>query len=214
LRNVDYADADRIVTLLTVRFGKAAFIARGARRSKKRFGGVLQPFLLLEVEVNQGAGQLGSLLRAQISRSFPHIVTDLGLMAAGFALDTGQLAPQNVLLCFEVRLLSLLGFAPQLDRCGLCGKRPLPAQAAELDPQLGHLVCRSCGGAAYRLSGGARMRLSRATGSDWLSAAELSWPARELATAREALLGFAEQRIGRKLSATALLPVATEEHEP
>lgn len=239
LRSVDYADADRIVTLLTVRFGKATFIARGARRSKKRFGGVLQPLLLLEVEVRESASQLGSLVQAEISRPFPRIVADLGRMAAGFAalellreltaehepdhalfataislleaLDVGQPAPERVLLCFEVRLLSLLGFAPRLDQCGLCGKRPVAGQAAELDAQLGHLVCRSCGGAAYHLSGGARMRLAHATGPDWLSAAELPWPARELAIAREALLRFAEQRIGRKLSAGVLLPLASEE---
>ena len=32
LRSIDYGEADRIVTLLTQRFGKVAYIARSARR--------------------------------------------------------------------------------------------------------------------------------------------------------------------------------------
>ncbi|MBX7197665.1 MAG: DNA repair protein RecO, partial [Sandaracinaceae bacterium] len=38
LRSVDFGEADRIVTLLTEQHGRVAVMARGARRSQKRFG--------------------------------------------------------------------------------------------------------------------------------------------------------------------------------
>ena len=239
LRSVDYADADRIVTLLTSRFGKASFIARGARRSKKRFGGSLQPFGLLDVVVTEGATELESLVQAQLSRPFPRILSDLARMGAGFAalellreltaehqpdstvfatalsllaaLDAEEVAPEPVLLCFQLRLLALLGFAPRLGQCGLCGKRPAAAQAGCFDPRLGTLVCKDCGGAPHRLSGSVRGQLMAATGADWVRVAALAWPERQLAETRDALRGFVEQRIGRKLSAAFMLPVGAAE---
>jgi DNA repair protein RecO (recombination protein O) len=232
LRSVDYADADRIVTLLTSRMGKASFIARGARRSKRRFGGALEPFVLLGVELRGGSGQLGTLLQAHPTRAFPRILADLRRIGAGFAalellrelsaehepdpavfatalellaaLDAEDSGPERVLLCFEVRLLALVGFAPRLDACGRCGKRPAPGQAALFDTRLGHLVCRGCGGAAHRLGAVVRAQLGRALGPAWRAAAAEACPAPELGQAREALRSFVEQRIGRALAAAAL----------
>jgi DNA repair protein RecO (recombination protein O) len=229
LRSVDYSDVDRIVTLLTGHFGKATFIARGAKRSKKRFGGALQPLCLLSVEVTEVGPKMGSLVQAQVTRSFPRILGDLLRMDAAFgalvlvrellpehepdsvvfasicalleALDQGQAVPERLRLCFELRLLSLLGFAPQLDRCGLCGKLARPGQAAELDPRLGHLTCRDCGGAAYRISGAMRVELMRALGPEWLRAAESTWPEQGLSEAREALARFVDHRFDIKKGA-------------
>jgi DNA repair protein RecO (recombination protein O) len=239
LRSVDYGDADRIVTLLTQRFGKAAFIARAARRSKKRFGGALSPLALLNVEVGLGKGALGALVQAQVTRAFPRVLGDLARMHAGFAalellrelspehepdpavfatavallgeLEAGAAAPACALVCFEARLLALTGFSPQLDRCGLCGKQADPERAALFDPRQGHLVCRACGGGPHRLSGAARMRLARSAGPDWIDAAREPWPPRDLAEARAALREFIEQRIGRELKAASLLPATLEE---
>ena len=45
LRSVEYGEADRIVTFLTLEFGKVGMFAKGARRSRRRFGGALEPFL-------------------------------------------------------------------------------------------------------------------------------------------------------------------------
>jgi DNA repair protein RecO (recombination protein O) len=235
LRSVDYGDADRILTLLTSGFGKASFIARGARRSKKRFAGALEPLCLLGVELRQGA-QLGTLLSAQVTRSFPRVLADLDAMRCGFAalellrelsaehepdpavfatalellaaLDARETLPERLLLCFEVRLLGLLGFAPRLDACGACGKRPAEGQAGHFDPLHGHLVCRGCGGATHRLGGVARAQLVRAAGPAWAPAAAPDWKPSELAEAREALRTFIEHRLGHALRAPASFPSA------
>jgi DNA repair protein RecO (recombination protein O) len=232
LRGVDYAESDRIVTLLTRRFGKASFIARAARRSKKRFAGALQPLQLISVELQHGSAQLGSLARAEVVRTFPRVLSDLARMSAGFgalelvreltpehesdpalfgttldmlsALDASDAAPEPLALCFQARMLALCGFAPRLDACGSCGKRPAPGQSAEFDPSAGHLVCRSCGGGNEHFGAATRVLLQRATHAEWIACARAEWPAAELASARSALRAFIEQRIGKPLRASAL----------
>ena len=44
LRVTDYGEADRIVTLLTESHGKVSALARGAKKSRKRFGAALGLF--------------------------------------------------------------------------------------------------------------------------------------------------------------------------
>src|SRR5512139_777880 len=44
LRLLDYGESDRIVTFCTADFGKIRGIAKGARRSRKRFANALEPF--------------------------------------------------------------------------------------------------------------------------------------------------------------------------
>jgi len=240
LRSVDYGDADRVVTLLTQRFGKSAFIARAARRSKKRFGSALQPLALLSVQIGRGRGSLDVLQRAEVARPFPRLLSDLGRMQAGFsalellrelspehepdpavfttavavlsALDAAQGdEPERLLLCFEARLLALCGLAPRLDRCGLCSKQADPARSALFDPRLGHLVCRACGGASHRLSAASRLALMRAAGPDFIAVAQAEWPRSELGPAQAALRDFVEQRIGRPLRTASMLSPRLEE---
>jgi DNA repair protein RecO (recombination protein O) len=240
LRSVDYGDADRVVTLLTQRFGKCAYIARAARRSKKRFGSALQPLALLSVQVARGRGPLEVLQRAEVQRPFPRLLSDLGRMQAGFsalelvrelspehepdpavfATAVAMLAaldaacddePERLLLCFTARLLALCGFSPRLDRCGQCGKPAEPTRSALFDPRLGHLVCRACGGAAHRLAARSRLALMRAAGPDFGAVAQEPWAGAELGLARAALRDFIEQRIGRPLRAASMLSTRSEE---
>lgn len=195
LRSLDYGESDRIVTLLTEKFGKIGVIARGARRSRKRFLGTLEPFLLLEIEVRFGRGELAGLEQARVLRAFPRILTDLTkIEAAGRALklvmvgtplaqrdsrlfstvvmllqrlEEAQDGVEELALSSQVRVITLLGFAPCFDACGHCGKRPQGNRSAFFDPRSGHLVCQSCGGASVYLSGAARRRLIRASGPEW-----------------------------------------------
>ncbi|MCP3678475.1 MAG: DNA repair protein RecO, partial [Deltaproteobacteria bacterium] len=44
LNAIDYGESDRIVTFYTTDYGKVAGIAKGARRSRKRFVNKLEPF--------------------------------------------------------------------------------------------------------------------------------------------------------------------------
>jgi len=53
LRTVDFSESDRIVHLLTPRRGRLAAVAKGARRSVRRFPGTLDLFNHLRVHVEQ-----------------------------------------------------------------------------------------------------------------------------------------------------------------
>lgn len=49
LKTVPFSESSLIVTVLSEKHGKMAVMARGARRKKSRFGGLLQPGAVLEV---------------------------------------------------------------------------------------------------------------------------------------------------------------------
>lgn len=54
LRVGKLGEADRIVTLLTRRFGRVRAVAKGIRRTKSRFGGRLEPFNHVDVQLYEG----------------------------------------------------------------------------------------------------------------------------------------------------------------
>jgi DNA repair protein RecO (recombination protein O) len=235
LRSVDYGESDRVLTLLTRRFGKITCIARAARRSKKRFGGVLQPFSLLAVAIELRRAGMPMLQSAQLIRHPERIVANLERVSAGYAglelireltpeheaddaifdlglelldaLDAERSAPSALLVCFEARLLAIAGFAPMLGACGHCGKQAKATQRARFDAAHGHLVCASCGGAATGVD-----MLSGAARSALMHAAEGAFQeaadmlqAADLAAARYAMRSLTEHRIGRELVAADAL---------
>jgi len=235
LRSVDFGESDRVLTLLTRRFGKLGCIARGARRSKKRFGGVLQPFSLLAVALEPRRNGMPTLQSAQIVRHPERILAKLERMSAGYAglelireltpehepdddifelalelldaLDAEACVPAALLVCFEARLLAIAGFAPMLDACGHCGKQAKPTQRARFDAAHGHLVCASCGGAASGkdMLSGEARTVLMQASQGAFQEAAGMLQAADLAAARYAMRTLTEHRIGRELAADALL---------
>lgn len=88
LRRVEFGEADLIVTLLTRELGRVSALARGARKSRRRFGGALEPFFtsLVVLEQRPGAELLG-LREATLVRPRTRLLAELSLMnAAGRVL--------------------------------------------------------------------------------------------------------------------------------
>lgn len=236
LRAVDYRDADRIVTLLTRELGKVSALARSARRSKRRFGGSLEPCCLLRVELGESRTELLRLVQATVTRPFEGILTDLRrITVAGACLElVRELVPADEpdervfetvvqlfealdaggrdehLFAFAVRLLALLGFTPGLDECAVTGERAPEGQAVLFSPRAGSIVSRAAGGGPIYLMGGTRARLVAALGPRW--AEPEPWDERHQREARELLSGFVEHQLGRQLGAfdaLAALPAPT-----
>ena len=92
LRAVDYGESDRVVTLFTRERGKVAAFARGARASRRRFGGALEPFTVLVAEVRERAGSdLLGLDGVSVLRSHGGIRGDLARIAcAGYAAELAR----------------------------------------------------------------------------------------------------------------------------
>jgi DNA repair protein RecO (recombination protein O) len=229
LRSVDYGDSDRIVTLLTSAEGRVAALARGARKSQKRFAGALQPFCRLEVELVRGRGELHRLAEARVTRAFPSLLSSLARMtAAGAALEVLRaLAPEHhpepalfeaterfferlavsepglerlEALRAEARFVGVAGFAPNLQRCGRCGREAPRGRAALFDPAAGSVICRACGGAPLKLTGEARAWLDDAAAG---GAAPLDPSAAPMV--ERALEAFLLRQLSRPLEGTRML---------
>lgn len=89
LRRVEYGEADLVLQLLTQKLGKVSALARGARKSNKRFGGVLEAMHTLTVELDERPGaELLTLTGAKLARPRPELLRSLpALEAAGKALS-------------------------------------------------------------------------------------------------------------------------------
>jgi len=67
LRSVEYGETDLVVHLLSPDAGRVHAIAKGARRSVKRFPGTLDLFNLLRVQIERRAGRAGMARLEQAS---------------------------------------------------------------------------------------------------------------------------------------------------
>ena len=140
-RSLHYGESDKIVTFFTEDFGKMKGIAKGARRSKRRFQNALDLFSCLRLIFFDKEGM--GLVRVDgcdIQHSFPKIREHLKKIYYGdyflelvnemtgereahpevfhllfsFLTDLEEGEPQeDCLRMFEIRLLSVLGLSPQ-----------------------------------------------------------------------------------------------------
>jgi DNA repair protein RecO (recombination protein O) len=89
LGRVPFRDSDLILQLFTDGLGRLSALARGSRKSNKRFSGALEPMHTLRIELSdKPRGELYTLKDAQILRARTTLTTQLdGLTAAGKALN-------------------------------------------------------------------------------------------------------------------------------
>lgn len=99
LRSVAFGESDRIVHLLTPKTGRVTAIAKGARRSTRRFPGTLDFFNLLRVELepSRRAGAMARLEHARLLRVFGVLRVDPARFAlASYLLELlDRLAPEG-----------------------------------------------------------------------------------------------------------------------
>ena len=172
LRYVDYADADRIVTVFTSKWGMIKGFARSARSSRKRFGPALEPFTQAVFYWQKGRGELWSLQEADLLSSRVGLRTDLDRLAlASYAVELIEMLVGDSedheriyeLLCsyldflhcggdhatarllFELRLVYLLGYIPHLLHCSECLKI-FADESIRFDCRRGGCLCLDCAG--------------------------------------------------------------------
>lgn len=178
LRHVDYGEADRIVTVLTPDHGRLKGFARGARKSRKRFGPALEPFAEVRLHwASRSGGELVSLREAELVNLRMGLRRDLETLAlagygceliealydeaVGFAEAFGLLrafldhldrtgAARETKLLLELRLLALAGIVPHLQHCAECHGM-LPDGPVGFAASRGGSLCPACGGGAASL---------------------------------------------------------------
>lgn len=173
LKTAPVRESDLIVTLYTQTHGRISAVARGARRSQRRFAGALQLLVLGRFQLGRKPrGDLWSLEGADIVREWTQLASDVVAVAhASYIAElVGALLPPEMpdpaalelilalwdslaeagpspgaLRAVELALLDLAGHRPALDACAACGRTDLEAGAV-FDPSRGGAICRSCAG--------------------------------------------------------------------
>ena len=98
LRSVDFGESDRIVHLLVPESGRLTAIARGARRSVRRFSGTLDLFNHLRVQVDRRrSAAMARMDQATLIHSFSALRVDPARFAMGcYLLELlDRLAPEG-----------------------------------------------------------------------------------------------------------------------
>ena len=239
VRSLHYGESDKIVTFFTKDFGKIKGIAKGARRSRKRFQNALGLFSHLRLIFFDREGM--GLVRAEgcdILHTFPQIREDLKKIFYGnyylelinemagerernpeafdlllsFLLTLEEIDPQEEQLrMFEIRMLSLFGYRPNMRRCGLCKKdreslKEVPSVLFSLEK--GTLVCGSCSKAwnnLIPLSLGTARLIEQISQMELAKIHRLRFTSQALSESRELLPKFITYQLGKELKSLKVL---------
>lgn len=172
LRRRDMGEADRVLTVLTPGHGKRDLVAYGARKPTSRKTGHVELFTLVDVLMNIRR-DLGTVSQVEMMEPFLPLRDDLKLGAyASYAVqlmdrfteigdaDTSSALfdllrdtlarlceepePRLVLRYYEVHLLGLVGYRPELNTCVMSGGAVLPENQF-FSFESGGVVCQDYG---------------------------------------------------------------------
>lgn len=233
LRTTPLGEADLVVSLLTEAHGRIAALARGARRSRRRFAGALGFAALSTVRLRPPRGELWTLEHADVVREWSALAADLGAFAhAGYVLElvrtvapAEQADPALLALTvatlehlasrgasaaglrgFELALLDGQGSAPALAACVVCGEAALDRGAA-FEPTRGGVVCAACAvsGRGRPIDAATRAYLAACVSTNDPAALDRDTPADVRRAGRDHLQAFIEHAVGAPLHALEFL---------
>ena len=172
LRTRDFGESDCIVSAFSSLHGTLKGIAKGARRSSKRFVNSLNIFSHVNLEFrDRRSGDLVWLDSAELVDGFPGIRSDYALLSrASYVVElTETLFPLNVpshemfqlliwaldaisngrdldktMIIFQARALRIGGFGINTSKCGLCGREYKGEGRALFHPPSGSIACMAC----------------------------------------------------------------------
>lgn len=172
LRTRDLGETSKILTLFTDRYGKIAAVAKGARRPKSRFGASLDLFAHSSIVLYMRERRdLHLISESSLLHTFYGLREDvqrLGLASAVvelvdrmvmreekvpglFPLLIGGLQALEkgehlflLLWALLLKIVSVLGFQPQLFTCNSCDD-PVEGKLAGFSAAQGGVVCQDCG---------------------------------------------------------------------
>ncbi len=188
----NWQTADKYAVCFTREHGKIRFIVYGGRYPKNVAGRLLQPFAQLSVEVmlGQRIDKLKSCELLEMPQAFDFkqmayaaVATELtaiftedhqsqpevyDLLAEALLL-LKERNPRIVVLSFALKLLNLVGLAPQVKACVMCGKEPAETEDAWFSPLQGGIICNDCHNEAgeEKFSAGTRKLLAHLQNLDF-----------------------------------------------
>lgn len=149
LRRIDFGDYDLIITFFTLARGKISVIAKSAKKSTKRFAGILELFSVLDIVCSTGRRKgLPVLSEATVKHPFAGIRSDIIKTAyASYwtelinewleesqrqdqlyrlfeyvlgALDHDLKPGAALSILFQMRFMAISGLWPNLQSCSIC----------------------------------------------------------------------------------------------
>jgi DNA repair protein RecO (recombination protein O) len=187
-----YGESDKIVTFYSRTRGRMSGIAKGAQRGLKRFVNKLELFTQLEIlYTDSRSSSLVRIDQAELINPFPLIRRNYDRFTAAalicelilhwtrendpddriFALLIWALASLEdlkrpatwVVILFNIKLLTLLGYKPDLEGCSECGTLTPQDGPYRFNPARNGLTCRRCSKASSNLGQAPSLNFSIST---------------------------------------------------
>lgn len=170
VRHSNWGEADRLLVLFARERGKMRAVARGVRKMHSRKAGHLEPFTRVSLQLAQGR-DLWIVTQAETVEPYLQIREDLVRTAYAsyamelverFTYEDGASQPLYLLVVdtlkriaqepdpffavryYEIHLLDIVGFRPELNRCVSCGAEIQPVDQF-FDAGMGGAMCPDCG---------------------------------------------------------------------
>lgn len=174
LRSWPFGESDKIVSFFTEDYGKVNGIAKGAKRSRRRFVNTLEPFSLVNLNFkDRPQSGLAFIHACDLVRPLKKLTSSLEKIAYAsylteitegltvereenralfehlrdglMFLEDGE-ATFSFLTFFELRLLRLSGYQPTLQPCRRCQRNWTAASDTRwyFSPRDGGILCDSC----------------------------------------------------------------------
>lgn len=169
LRRVNFGEADRMLTLFSKEYGKIRALAKGARKPQTRKTGHVELFMRTNFLIARGKN-IDIVTQAEMIEAYPKLRGDLVRTTyASYVVElidqfTGEgdrdltkyqllaealewfSTAEDLMLTaryYELRLLALAGFQPQLFQCAFRGEEILE-QDQFFSAEIGGLLCPDC----------------------------------------------------------------------
>ena len=161
LKRINYGEADRIITVLTLDCGKLRLMVKAARRVNSKLAGGIEFFSVSNISFVRGRGEIGTLTSARLIDHFGEIAKDIERTMAGYQfikqvdkltedesddtwfnllqqtmkiLNNKTISLESIHIWFSLQLLRHSGNVPELDKDEF-GKKLLPDVDYDFDYQ-------------------------------------------------------------------------------
>lgn len=168
MRRTNLGEADRILTILTEKFGKIRAVAKGVRKTLSHLAGHLEPFCIADFLIAEGRN-LDIITGAEVEKCHLSLRSRLETTQTAYylaeiidrmmgerekhpeiyelldeTLEHLNAAPGKLLIAyFELNFLASTGFYPELEKCVRCGHK-LSDDKNHFDFEAGGVVCEKC----------------------------------------------------------------------
>jgi len=179
LRSIRFGEADRVLHLYTLERGRVGAVAKGARKTKSRFGARLEPLSHVALVLHEGGGELQTVTGVDLVRSHHAAREDPYRLSVGLVgleamlrlfseqernerafealtrfldvLDEAPAETDHVLDPLGLSFqLKLLWLSGYLPHLGDCAECGADADLIAYSPAAGGVVCRGCARAGER----------------------------------------------------------------